>query len=408
MGAGDAQRGPVGGLVERARGVYREVCGGEPVWGGIAPGRVNLIGDHTDYTGGLALPMAIDRWCVAVGGPAREAGCVRIVSAERGECAVLARGGMLAESARVLPRGHWARYVAGVIAEFEAAGVRAPAMDVAVAGSVPIGSGLSSSAALEVAVATLVEEAAGGRLAPLEKARLCQRAEHVWAGVKCGLMDQMCSVMGREGYVLLMDFAEGTVAPVEMPRDVAVLVADSGVRRGLAEGAYGRIVEECERAREALGVGSLREVSAVDAEGVAGRLEWGLARRVLHAATENRRVELAAGALRAGDVAGLGALMVESHRSLRDVYGVSCGELDAMVEILTCEGSGADGVYGARMTGAGFGGCIVAAVEPRKADAAAERLRGEYFRRFGRVCDVYRVSASGGARGMEEEEGAGR
>lgn len=391
-------------VLERARRAYREACGTEPVWGAVAPGRVNLIGDHTDYTGGLAMPMAVDLWCAAVGGPAREAGRVRIVSADRGEGAVLewaeGESGVLGEAVGRLPRGHWARYAAGVMAECEAAGAGVPRMDVAVAGSVPIGSGLSSSAALEVAVATLVEEAAGVRLRPLEKARVCQRAEHVWAGVKCGLMDQMCSVMGREGHALLMDFAEVAATPVAMPADVAVIVADSGVRRGLGEGAYGRIVEECERAREALGVGSLREVRVEEVEGIEGRLERGLARRVRHVVMENRRVEEAAAALRAGDVVRFGTLMVRSHESLRDEFGVSCGELDAMVEILTDGASaGESGVYGARMTGAGFGGCIVAAVAPWAVEDAVARLTDEYRRRCGRACDVYRVRASGGARG---------
>src|SRR5688572_6485651 len=202
--------------------------------------------------------MAVDLWCAAVAGPAREPGRMVLVTADRGKAATLDRRVPLAEAIGALPRGHWARYAAGVMAELEAEGREVPPVDVVVAGSVPLGSGLSSSAALEVAVATLMEEVTGARLDGLEKARLCQRAEHRWAGVKCGLMDQMCAVFGREGCALLMDFAAESAEAVRLPEGLAVLVANSNVQRRLAEGAYDRIVDECERARVVLGVGSLR------------------------------------------------------------------------------------------------------------------------------------------------------
>lgn len=385
-------------VVQRAQGAYRAAFGGKPAWGAAAPGRVNLIGDHTDYTGGLALPMAVDLWCAAVAGPAAEPGRTRIVSADRDGVAVLDVSGGLAAAAEGLPAEHWARYAAGVMAELEAQGQRLPALDVAVAGSVPVGSGLSSSAALEVAVAALLERVTGAALGAMEKARLCQRAEHRWAGVACGVMDQLCAVMGREGHALLMDFAGPSVEAVAMPRELAILVADSGVERRLAAGTYSRIVQECEEARRAIGVRSLREVTTAMAAELEGRLEAGLLRRVRHVASENARVRRAVEALRAGDLGLFGGLMIESHGSLADQYGVSCAELDSMVEILTGMGlAHLPGVYGARMTGAGFGGCIVAAVAPWAVRDVSKRLKEDYRRRHGRECRVMAVKPSDGA-----------
>lgn len=392
----------VDAVLAAAVAAYERRAGGRPTLAACAPGRVNLIGEHTDYTGGLALPMAIDRWCVAVGGPARPAvpgsgvGAL-LLAADLDELAVISRVVPAAQAAASLPEGHWSRYVAGVLAEFEEAGHCVPPMNIAVAGSVPIGAGLSSSAALEVAVATLLEQASGITLDPLEKARLCQRAEHRWAGVRCGLMDQLAAAAGREGHALLMDFAVPSAEPVPIPPGVAILVADTRVRHSLGASAYGDLVDACERARGALGVASLREATPETVERRAASLSPDLYRAARHVATENARVADAAAALRSGELARFGRLMLESHRSLQ-AYGVSCPELDTFVEALAGDSSGPmPGVFGARMTGAGFGGCVVAAVSPGVAPGAAERIRKVYRLRHRRKCEVFVVQAAGGA-----------
>jgi len=392
----------VDAVLAGAVAAYRRRLGRRPTFAAGAPGRVNLIGEHTDYTGGLALPMAIDRRCVAVGGPAipalaRSAPGSLLLAAELDELVAISRAVPAAQAAASLPEGHWARYVAGVLAEFEEAGYSVPPIDIAVAGNVPIGAGLSSSAALEVAVATLLEQAAGVSLDPLEKARLCQRAEHRWAGVRCGLMDQFAAVAGREGHALLMDFSVPSAEPVPIPSGIAFLVADTRVRHTLAASVYGDLVDACERARGALGVASLRDATPEMVERQMASLDLDLYRAARHVVTENARVVEAAAALRSGELARFGRLMLESHRSLQ-TYGVSCAELDAMVEILVGDvDRPAPGVFGARMTGAGFGGCVVAAVTPEAAPGVAERTRAEYRVRCGRACDVFLVRAAGGA-----------
>jgi galactokinase len=284
-----------------------------------APGRVNLIGDHTDYSGGLVMPMAIDRGTT--------------VSLESGGDYVELRSDT-EPMAAVVPLAPpdpgglvppWARYIAGVVAVTDPpVGGRGT-----VTTTLPVGAGLSSSAALEVATAL----ALGFSGDALELALACQHAEQLASGVPCGVMDQLASAAGVDGHALLIDCSSLTVTPVAVPADVAVVVVDSGQRRALASSAY------AERRAE---------------------LEAGAPRRVAHVTSENERVAGFADALRAGDMVAAGALMVESHASLRDDYEVSTPTLDALVERLVAT----PGVFGARLTGAGFGGCVVALTAP--------------------------------------------
>jgi len=313
----------------------------------FAPGRVNLIGDHTDYTGGWALPMAIE-WGTTVD-VERRGDRVELTSPEEPAPAVVALD--VADPRAVEPA--WARYVAGVVA------VVRP--DVGAVGTVrttlPVGAGLSSSAALEVAVAL----ALGFEGTPHELALACQRAEHLAAGVPSGVMDQLASALGQDGHALLMDFSSLEVVPVPMPAGVDVVVVHSGQARALAGSAYAERRAQCEAAAEV--IGPLRDATEFHIV----RLEDPvLRRRARHVVTENRRVLEFSDCLWTGDLAGAGRLMAASHASLADDFDVSTPELDALVEELTA----APGVYGARLTGAGFGGCVVALAD------AASPVRG--------------------------------
>lgn len=306
-----------------------------------APGRVNLIGDHTDYAGGLALPMAIDLGTTVEG--ERTGRTVELVSDRE---PVPARVPLdVADPATVEPA--WARYVAGVVAELR------PATGLVgrVHTTLPVGAGLSSSAALELSVAL----ALGFTGEPLELARLCQRAEHLASGVPCGLMDQLTAACGVEGHALLVDFATTEVTPVPVPDDAEIVVVHSGEPRALAGSAYAERRAQVDAAVAELGPLRDRPVGDLD------RLEDPvLRRRARHVLTENARVRAMAAALAAGELVEAGRLMVESHRSLRDDFEVSTPRLDELVAILCASPR----VHGARLTGAGFGGCVVALCDP--------------------------------------------
>ncbi|MBK9178976.1 MAG: galactokinase [Acidimicrobiales bacterium] len=306
-----------------------------------APGRVNLIGDHTDYTGGLVLPMAIDLETVVEG--ERTGDVVELHSDARPHPARVALD--VGDPAAVEP--DWARYVAGVVAEVR------PRVGLVgrVRSTVPVGSGLSSSAALEVSVAL----ALGFEGSPLALALACQRAEQRASGVPCGVMDQLASAAGVAGHALLVDCTTLEVRPVPLPPGVEVVVVPSGQPRALAGSAYAERRAQCEAA--AVEIGPLREARPAD---VARLADVVVRARARHVVTENARVLAFADALARGDLAAAGRLMTESHVSLRDDFEVSTPVLDALVARL----SATAGVYGARLTGAGFGGCVVALCEP--------------------------------------------
>jgi galactokinase len=310
-----------------------------------APGRVNLIGDHTDYTGGLALPMAIDLGVDVALERDETLDRVELVSGDQPGRATVDRAQPLASVGDDAPR--WARYVAGVVetATPPAGGIGT------VSSNLPIGAGLASSAALEVAVAL----ALGFEGTPVQLAQACQRAERVAAGVPCGVMDPLASACGRHGHALLLDCASLVVSPVALPDEVEVVAVHSGRARGLAGSAYAARRAECEAA-EAV-VGALREATAAEVGSIRDPV---LRRRARHVVTENARVRAAAQAIAAADLASAGAEMTASHRSLAADFEVSTPSLDALVDELL----GTPGVLGARMTGAGFGGCVVALTEP--------------------------------------------
>jgi galactokinase len=301
---------------------------------------VNLLGDHTDHTGGLVLPMAIDLGTMVTG--ERGGDVVELHSEVEPEPAIVPLD--VQDPSTVSPG--WARYVAGVVAELRPTqGLRGD-----VATSLPVGSGLSSSAALEVAVALAI----GFTGSPLELALTCQRAEQRASGVPCGIMDQLASTAGVAGHALRIDCSALMIEPVEVPGDLEVVVVDSGEPRALATSDYAERVEACQAAQDA--IGPLRQATIAQVDSIADPV---VRRRARHVVTENARVDAFASALRSGDRRGLRAAMADSHASLRDDFEVSTPTLDALVEAL----SSMTGVVGARLTGAGFGGCVVTLVE---------------------------------------------
>lgn len=311
-----------------------------------APGRVNLIGDHTDYTGGLALPMAIDLGTSVTG----RRGGDRVVLESDTETDPVDLPLSVADPRAIEPT--WGRYVAGVVAEVQPT----DGFTGRVTTTLPVGAGLSSSAALEVAVALALGfdgDARGLALA-------CQRAEQRASAVPCGIMDQLTSAAGVAGHALLLDCGSLTVEPVPIPDDIEIVAVHSGEARRLAGSAYAERRAACETAEEV--VGPLRAITEVTALDAIEDVE--LLRRARHVVTENQRVRAFAGALRAGDGRGAGQLMVASHASLRHDYDVSTPSLDALVADLSSRSD----VFGARLTGAGFGGCVVALCRPGALD----------------------------------------
>jgi galactokinase len=345
-----------------------------------APGRANLIGEHTDYNDGFVLPVALELATYVAG--ARREGVVSLRSLdERGEVEVDARTGEGAADG-------WGRYVAAVVRALLDEGAEVSGFDGVVASDVPIGAGLSSSAALEVAVASAT---AGSPLEPARLASVCRRAENVYVGTQSGIMDQLASAAGRAGHALLLDCRDVTIRPVPLPDGVAVLVVDSGVRRSLTDSSYNERAAECAAAAAAIGVSSLRDTSLERLE-QARELDDVLARRARHVVTENARVLAAADALASGRVGELGPLFRASHESLARDYEVSTPELDALVAIA----EQTDGVIAARLTGAGFGGCTVNLVRTDAAHEAGDAIVERYERETG--CDS-RFWVSGAADG---------
>jgi galactokinase len=369
------------GLRGQARDVghcFVEQFGHEPDWLVAAPGRVNLIGEHTDYNDGFVLPMAIDRYVVMAGG--RRAGaadfCVHSMNLD-------ATRTFRADEPGGRKNGDWINYLRGVVDGCKAAGLWAGPLNMALDSSVPVGGGLSSSAALEVAAATLIEAAAGNRLEERHKAFIAQKAEHDYAGMPCGIMDQFASVLCRKDHLMLLDCrsAEPQMVPFTDP-DIAVLIVNSHVRHELTGGDYAERRAQCEQAAKYLGVRALRDATLADLEEIRAGLEDVLYRRARHVITENHRTLEAAGAFRSGDWTHAGELMVASHVSLRDDFEVSCPELDLLVE-LALEPGQANGVFGSRMTGGGFGGCTVTLARKGAIPEIARTMHEKYSRKTG-------------------------
>jgi galactokinase len=367
---------------ERAASHFFRRFGRAPRWIASAPGRVNLIGEHTDYSDGFVLPMAIEsRTAVA----ARERGdrTVRFYSAAFDESSAVDLAGP------ILPRAkHWSNYAAGVIAVLQQMGVAVPALDIVIESDVPVGAGLSSSAALEVAVATLVECATGLTWDARDKARWCQRAEREFAGVPTGIMDQLVAVLAQPGHALEIDCRSLGVEFVAIDDpDLTVLIVNSNVRHDLADGAYKDRHAATVDAARILGVAALRDATLEEVQGHAAALGPELVARARHVVSENGRVRRAAELCRRRDWNEVGALLYESHASLRDDFDVSCVELDVLVDLAQTIGRAA-GVYGCRMTGGGFGGSVVCLGRSDEAARVADVMSRRYADRTGWTATV--------------------
>jgi galactokinase len=351
-----------------------------------APGRVNLIGEHTDYNDGFVLPLAIDR-------------AVWIALRPRDDRQVLAHSldfsGSTTFALDELTRGNggWAEYIKAVAWVLQEAGHRLHGWEGVIAGDVPVGAGLSSSAALELAVTRAFAAVSALLWDAAIMARLGQRAENEWVGVRCGIMDQMISAAGRAGHALLIDCRSLHAEAVPFPPGTTVVVLDTATRRGLVDSAYNERRGQCESAARAFGVSALRDVSFVHFEAECGRLDEITRRRARHVFTENERTLQAADAMRRGDAIELGRLMNASHESLRDDFAVSSRELDVMVEC----GRTHPACLGIRMTGAGFGGCAVALIHSEHAEAFTSTVAASYRAATGIAPVLYVCAATDGA-----------
>jgi galactokinase len=365
-------------LVARTSHRFQERYGELPRWVVAAPGRVNLIGEHVDYNDGFVLPMAIDRYTVIAAGPAAGEQATITSDLADGETTI-----SLAAPKKHPTRGHWSNYVAGVIAGCLSRGMRPGGFRAVIGSDVPLGGGLSSSAALEVATATLVEAMTGTTLDPVAKALLCQQAEHEFAGVPCGIMDQFASTLCQADHLMLLDCRSRQVELIPFTDDaLTVLIMNTNVKHELSGGEYAERRGQCESAAQKLGVSSLRDATLEQLEAVHGKLEPVEFRRARHAISEIARTAAAAAAMKMGDLAQVGQFMAASHASLRDDYEVSCRELDLLVEL--ADGLGrAGGVYGSRMTGGGFGGSTVSLVETARVDDVAQAITTAYQRETG-------------------------
>jgi galactokinase len=356
-----------------------------------APGRVNLIGEHTDYNDGFVMPVAIDRE-------------TRVVAEPRADRRLLVRSAGFGDAAAIDldaigngPTQHWSDYVRGVAAMLERAGHRLTGATLDISSDVPIGAGLSSSAALEVATACALLDLAGVDLDRTAIALACQRAEHEFAGTHCGIMDQFVACHARSSHALMLDTRSLDMDWLPLPPEIAIVVCNTMTTHALAGSAYNERRADCEAGVRLIAgrspeVQALRDVTPAILEASRDVLPERIYRRCRHVVTENARVACAAAALKRGDLHAFGSLMGASHRSLRDDYEVSCPELDAMIEC-----AAGPGLLGARMTGGGFGGCTVNLVATQAVDRFCERVADRYRERIGGIPDVYVCSASQGA-----------
>ncbi|MCZ6834379.1 MAG: galactokinase [Planctomycetota bacterium] len=382
--------------------IFTKRFGCDPRWIASAPGRVNLIGEHTDYNDGFVLPMAIDLRTRVLAAPATgDASTIRSARLDREVTIDLTRPfapiapGDAGDPGDPGDPGVFANYVLGVINEFINLGHEPPNFDLLIDSDIPLGAGLSSSAALEVAMATLLQAILGVSLEPLETMRLCQRAEHAFPGTPCGIMDQHIVLQGQEDQALLIDCRTNKSQAMPMPpRDQAtLLIANTNVRHELASGEYATRRTTCHEVARRLGVDALRDATLKMLPEV--DLDATQVKRATHVIMENTRTLLAAQALRQGDLSTLGDLLFDSHASLRDLYEVSCPELDVLVDVASVMKE--EGVYGARMTGGGFGGCAIILCDSTKANRVISQLKQDYTRLTSKPLEIFETKASDGS-----------
>ena len=364
-----------------------------------APGRVNLIGEHTDYNEGYVMPVALGFYCWVAISPRDDQKLV-ISSDDFSDTAEVEL-----DSPEIHPRKTWSDYPVGVALGLKRAGVPLRGANLLIHGEVPMGAGLSSSAAIEVATALALAEQSGHSPDRVQLALLCQKAENEFVGARCGIMDQFISLHGRKNHALLLDCRALDFVFVPIPECVRLVICNTMVKHEHGSSGYNQRRAECEEAVLRLakvlpGVRSLRDVTLDQLELHCGTLSGVLYKRALHVIAENARVLGATEALRAEDLERFGKRMAESHSSLRDLYEVSCAELDLMVD----QANRQEGVYGARMTGGGFGGSTINLVESRFADAFAESMASGYEKETGIVPQIYICAPAEGAGTVAQSE----
>lgn len=371
------------GLTEAFARLYGAAAGVRVFRG---PGRVNLIGEHTDYNLGFVLPMALEM-AVFIAAAPNSSGCVRVYSENLESSAERPVAGL----AGAQPAHDWTDYVFGVAQQLVRAGYAVTGANLYIRSTVPVGSGLSSSAALETSTALALLN--GRPMDKLELVKLCRRAENEFVGMPCGIMDQYISVFGRAGAAVKIDCRslDHEIAP--LPADVAVYAVNTMVKHELGASEYPNRVRECREAAEALGVASLREATMARFEDMQDLIPPVPRKRARHVISEDGRVEDFMAAARAGDLKRMGELFVASHRSLAQDYEVSCEELDFLVDTALA----IEGVYGARMTGGGFGGCTVNLVRPDAAERFRAEIGARYRRRFAIDPQIYECRPADGA-----------
>jgi galactokinase len=383
-------------LLEAAARACRR-CGGSPEILILAPGRVNLIGEHVDYNNGFVLPMAINRQVVFAGGPAADRAAT-LFSVAQDQTVRIPLDAPLSPGEPA-----WANYPRGVIAGFQQRGISVPGFAAVIEADLPLGGGLSSSAALEVATCRFIEALTGHSLAESDCIQLCQHAEHVFAGVPCGIMDQYIVTAARKDHALLLDCQSLEARHVPLASDeVAVIITHCGVAHELGKGEYARRRADCERAAQELGVPTLRAANSAQLEAAAPRLDPLALRRARHVIHEIDRTRQFAECLAGRDWATAGGLMYESHASLREDYEVSCAELDALVAIAEALGE-PRGVYGARLTGAGFGGCTITLVRRGEAESVRDELVATYRANSGIAALSFISPPAAGARRIQSQ-----
>ncbi len=380
-------------LATRVRSDFRDRYGSDPEILAYAPGRVEVLGNHTDYNEGFVLSAAINMGtCIALS--LRKDSKARIFAANKDDGTEIDVRESTAAAAN-----HWSSYVIGVLAGMQAHTDCRTGFDALVAGDMPLGAGLSSSASLEVATALGLERLYATGLTKLDIARICQKAEHDYAGVQCGLLDQITSLYGEAHHLVMSDFRSLDIEPLPIDADACLLLCQTNVHHALVDGEYNERRRACEAAASYFSsvldhpVTALRDVSPAEFEAARGGLDPLIARRAAHPVCENDRVLRGRDYLHAGDLERFGQLMFESHESSRENFENSCRELDFIVG----EAKRIPGVLGARLSGGGFGGSAVLLTHPRDADAAGHALKTSYARTFGQACKTYVLAPSAGA-----------
>ena len=362
-------------IIDTTKSIFKKQYGIEPVWIACAPGRVNLIGEHTDYNDGFVFPMAIERNTIIAAAPSEEKQS-SVFSVNKNKSADILTDGSAQPPQQVV----WSSYVQGTVQYAFEAGLNVEPFRAVINSDVPLGGGLSSSASLEVAVATLIEAMVGKQFDPVQKALICQKAEHNYAKMPCGIMDQLIAVLGQSGHAMLLDCRskEPKMIPMDDP-SVSVLIVNSNVKHKLTGSEYPDRRRQCEKAAQLLGVPMLRDATLPQLESARSRFDQEsdgdlCFRRGKHVITENDRTTAMASALTKGDWAACGQLMGASHQSMKDDFEITCPEIDCLVEIA----QNVEGVVGSRMTGGGFGGCTVSLIETSKTAEIVETITKKY------------------------------